>query len=71
MRKAFNSRDVIRVLEKDGWYLATVRGSHHNFKHATKPGRTTVPHPQKDMFIATVRSKANQAGLKLSDFQGT
>lgn len=35
-------RDVIRVLQQDGWYLLTIKGSHRQFKHPTKPGRVTV-----------------------------
>jgi predicted RNA binding protein YcfA (HicA-like mRNA interferase family) len=40
------------------------RGSHHQFKHPTKPGRVTVPHPKRDLPIGTVRSIFRQAGLK-------
>jgi predicted RNA binding protein YcfA (HicA-like mRNA interferase family) len=31
-------RDVIKELERDGWYLDRTRGSHRQFKHAAKPG---------------------------------
>ncbi|WP_460428795.1 type II toxin-antitoxin system HicA family toxin [Azotobacter armeniacus] len=33
------SREVIKRIEADGWYLVTVKGDHHHFKHPTKPGR--------------------------------
>jgi predicted RNA binding protein YcfA (HicA-like mRNA interferase family) len=36
-------REVIRLLERDGWQLARTRGSHRQFKHPTKPGTVTVP----------------------------
>lgn len=36
-------RDVIKLLEDDGWYLVTTRGSHREYMHPTKPGRVTVP----------------------------
>ena len=36
-------RDVVRLLEADGWYLARTRGSHHQYKHPVKPGLVTVP----------------------------
>ncbi|AEC17581.1 YcfA-like protein [Gallibacterium anatis UMN179] len=52
------------MLEKDGWYLVNVVGSHHQFKHPIKKGRTTVPHPKKDLQIKTVNSILKQAGLK-------
>jgi predicted RNA binding protein YcfA (HicA-like mRNA interferase family) len=42
-----NSRDVIKALAKDGWYEVNQVGSHKQFKHATKKGRVTVPHPKR------------------------
>jgi len=48
----------------DGWILVAVRGSHHQFKHPTKIGRVTVPHPKKDLGIGLVRAIMKQAGLK-------
>ena len=38
----FKIRDVLRVLEDDGWYLVATKGSHRQFKHAAKPGRVTI-----------------------------
>ena len=40
--KSYSSREVIKALEADGWYLVNVVGSHHQFKHPTKSGRVTV-----------------------------
>ena len=57
------SIEVIQQLKADGWYLVHVVGSHHQFKHPSKPGKVTVPHPKKDLLIATVRSILKQAGL--------
>lgn len=57
-----NSRKLIRLLERDGWYLVEVRGDHHQFKHPTRSGRVTVPHPNKDIAIGTLRSVYRQAG---------
>jgi predicted RNA binding protein YcfA (HicA-like mRNA interferase family) len=57
-----NSRKLIGLLERDGWYLVEVRGDPHQFKHATRPGRVTVPHPNKDIAIGTLRSVYRQAG---------
>jgi len=58
------SRDIIKKLKKDGWLEVAIRGSHHQFKHPTKPGRVTVPHPSKDLTKGTVNSIAKQAGWK-------
>ncbi len=62
--KNVNSKEVITRIEKDGWKLVAVRGSHHQFKHPSKPGRVTVPHPKKDLNIKTVKSILKQAGLE-------
>jgi len=42
-----------------------VRGSHHQFRHPTKPGLVTVPHPEADLPRGTLRSIERQSGLKL------
>lgn len=59
------SRDVIKAMEADGWALKRVTGSHHHYMHPTKPGITTVPHPQKDLPLGTLKSIEKQSGLKL------
>lgn len=59
------SRNVIAALERDGWREVARRGSHVQFKHPTKPGRTTVPHPERDIPVGTLRNIEKQAGLKL------
>lgn len=51
------------MLEADGWGLVAAKGSHHQFKHPTKPGRVSVPHPKKDIPLGTERSIRVQAGL--------
>ena len=58
-----NSRDLMRRLQQDGYRLARVKGSHHQFKHPTKSGKVTVPHPKKDLPLPTARSILKQAGL--------
>ena len=60
-----DSRTIIRLIEEDGWKLARVKGSHHHFKHAERPGITTVPHPRKDVKLKTVRSIEQQSGVTL------
>jgi predicted RNA binding protein YcfA (HicA-like mRNA interferase family) len=60
-----NSRDVIATIKADGWYEVAHKGSHVQFKHPTKPGRVTVPHPKRDIPIGTLKSIEKQAALKL------
>jgi predicted RNA binding protein YcfA (HicA-like mRNA interferase family) len=63
VRVETNSRKLIRMLENDGWYEAGVEGSHHHFKHPTKPGKIQVPHPRKDLPFGTARAIMRDAGL--------
>ncbi|NNB45350.1 type II toxin-antitoxin system HicA family toxin [Pseudomonas chlororaphis] len=58
-----NSRYLIGQIVADGWYLVRVRGSHHPFRHPSKPGLVTVPHPQKDLLRKTAISILKQALL--------
>ena len=58
-------REVIRMLERDGWVLVVTRGSHRQLKHPTKPGRVTVSgNLGDDMPKGTFASIKRQAGLK-------
>jgi len=58
-------RDVIKLVEIDGWYLIGVEGSHRHYKHPIKKGRVTIAgHPGKDLHPKTLSSVLRQAGLK-------
>lgn len=58
-------REVLKLLKKDGWYLARTKGSHRQFKHPTKPGTVTVAgKPSLDLPPGTLNSILKQAGLK-------
>ncbi len=58
-------RDVIKLIEADGWYLVATRGSHRQYKHPAKPGRVTIAgHPGHDLALGTLGSVLKQAGLK-------
>jgi predicted RNA binding protein YcfA (HicA-like mRNA interferase family) len=58
-------RDVIRLIEGDGWRHMATRGSHRQFKHPVKSGRVTVAgKPSDDLAPGTLDSILKQAGLK-------
>ena len=58
-------RDIIKLIEADGWYLVNIEGSHRQFKHPTKKGRVTVAgKPNDDVKKGTLNSILRQAGLK-------
>ena len=57
--------EVLRLLNDDGWYLVTVRGSHRQLKHPEKVGRVTVAgKPRDDVAPGTLNSIFKQADLK-------
>jgi predicted RNA binding protein YcfA (HicA-like mRNA interferase family) len=57
--------EVLRLLQRDGWYQVAQRGSHRQFKHADKAGRVTVAgKPSDDLAPGTLNSILKQAGLK-------
>jgi predicted RNA binding protein YcfA (HicA-like mRNA interferase family) len=58
-------RDVIKRIEKDGWYLVRTKGSHRQFRHPTKPGTVTISgNPGKEMPPGTLNSVMKQAQIK-------
>jgi len=58
-------REIIKVIEDDGWRHVRTKGSHRPFKHDDKPGVVTVPgHLGDDIAIGTLNSILKQAGLK-------
>ncbi|HTR00219.1 MAG TPA: type II toxin-antitoxin system HicA family toxin [Candidatus Acidoferrum sp.] len=58
-------RDVLRLLQEDGWVLVATRGSHRQFRHPIKSGHVTLPgKPGDDITIGTYNSVLKQAGLK-------
>ena len=58
-------RDLIRLLEEDGWQLVRTRGSHRQFKHLDKPATVTVAGKAGvDVPPGTLNAILKQAGLK-------
>ena len=58
-------KEVIKLIEKDGWYQAVQRGSHRQFRHPVKSGRVTIAGKlSKDTPQGTLNSILKQAQLK-------
>jgi predicted RNA binding protein YcfA (HicA-like mRNA interferase family) len=58
-------RELIKLLEEDGWRQARMRGSHRQFKHPAKAGTVTVAgKPSVDIPLGTLNNILKQAGLK-------
>jgi predicted RNA binding protein YcfA (HicA-like mRNA interferase family) len=55
-------RDLVKLLEQDGWYHARTRGDHRQYKHKTKTGVVTVHgHPSEDVPPGTLNNIYKQA----------
>jgi predicted RNA binding protein YcfA (HicA-like mRNA interferase family) len=63
MIRTVKSAAIIRELEASGWTLNRIRGSHHVFRHPSRPGHVVVRHPKKDLGIGLVAAIRKQAGL--------
>ena len=58
-------RELIKLLQGDGWQQTRMRGSHRQFQHSVKPGTVTVAgKPNVDIPAGTLNSILKQAGLK-------
>jgi len=58
-------KELIKLIQSDGWVEARQRGSHRQFKHPTKPGTVTVAgKPNIDVPPGTLNNVLKQAGLK-------
>ena len=57
-------REIEKLVLDDGWSLADVNGSHHQYKHPIKPGKVTIPNHRGDIPQRVVNSILKQAGLK-------
>ena len=57
-------RDVIKLIENDGWRVTRRRGSHRQFKHGNKSGLVTLAgKPSDDLAPGTLNSILKQARL--------
>jgi predicted RNA binding protein YcfA (HicA-like mRNA interferase family) len=58
-------KEIIRLIEADGWVLRRTRGSHRQYKHPRKVGLVTVPgKPSDDLAPGTENSILKQSKLK-------
>jgi predicted RNA binding protein YcfA (HicA-like mRNA interferase family) len=60
-------RDLVRLLESNGWQLKATRGSHPQFRHPSKGMVVTVPGQLgKDIPIGTLKAILRSADLDKS-----
>ncbi len=67
---AVKPREVLRALERAGFVVARIKGSHHILVHKDDPTRiTNVPvHGSRDLPRGTLRDIIKQAGLTVDEF---
>jgi predicted RNA binding protein YcfA (HicA-like mRNA interferase family) len=64
-------KKVIKLVEKDGWYLVRTTGSHRHYKHPIKKGIVTIAgHPDMEIAKKTLNCVLKQAGLTREDMDG-
>jgi len=58
-------KELIKLIEKDGWFLVRMRSSHRQFHHLNKNGTVTIAGKESiDVPPGTLNSVLKQAGLK-------
>jgi predicted RNA binding protein YcfA (HicA-like mRNA interferase family) len=63
--KKYKVKEVIKLLETDGWQLSSQKGSHRQFKHPTKKGKVTVNQkPSETIDQEILNSIWKQAGWR-------
>lgn len=63
--KRYKVKEVIKMLEADGWYLVATKGDHRQYKHPTKKGRVTVnKKPSDNLEQEILNSIFKQAGWR-------
>jgi predicted RNA binding protein YcfA (HicA-like mRNA interferase family) len=64
-------KKIIKLVEKDGWYLVRTTGSHRHYKHPVKKGIVTIAgHPDMEIAKKTLNCVLKQAGLTRDDMDG-
>jgi predicted RNA binding protein YcfA (HicA-like mRNA interferase family) len=62
--KTWKVKEIVKLIEADGWYLVRQKGSHKQYKHSLKKGVVTIPGKMSaDLAPGTAKSILIQAGL--------
>jgi predicted RNA binding protein YcfA (HicA-like mRNA interferase family) len=59
---------LIRVLERAGFTVTRVKGSHHRLKHPDGRSTTVPVHPGRDVPKGTLRAILQDTGLTVDEF---
>ncbi len=65
---AVTPRQAVRALERCGWKLDRIKGSHHVFRHPDHAHRVVVPMHGRDLAKGTLNQIVNASGLDRAEF---
>ena len=65
---ALKPKEVLAALQRAGFDVVRVRGSHYQLFNPITRSRVTVPHHTRDLTKATLSSILNQTGMSIDDF---
>lgn len=66
--KALSGRELARLVERRGWQLLRINGSHHIYGRAGSTVRLSIPiHGNRPLKIGLLRHLAKQAGISDDD----
>ncbi len=66
--KSISGKKLCKVLEKHGWFLDRIRGSHHIYAHPSRDEILTVPvKGNRDLRVGTLHAILKEAGLSEDD----
>ena len=67
---AVSGKQLIKILESQGWYVKRVRGSHHILRHPTIADALPVPvHRSRPIKRGTLGNILRTAGISREEFQ--
>lgn len=66
---SFTPKELVRILERKGFQLIRVKGSHHIFRNFTTRKITVVPMHKKDLPKGTFETILKQAGIKKEEIK--
>lgn len=65
---AVTPRQAVRALERCGWKLDRIKGSHHVFRHPDHAHRVVVPMHSRDLAKGTLNQIVSASGLDRAEF---
>ena len=64
MGRTYTCRELIKMIENDGWFVTHSSGSHKKYRHPVKKGYVTISNHNGEVNPKTANSILKQAGLK-------